>query len=169
MCAKLTTQSRPKNTPAVSGGEKVITVNRKAYHDFFILEETEAGLQLTGTEIKAIRDGRVNLRDAYAKVERGEIWLHGMHISPYEQAGSYFNHDPLRPRKLLLHRKQIDYLAQEVETAGQTLIPLRLALRRGRAKIDLGLARGKRDYDKRQSLAERDAKRQIQQALRQRG
>lgn len=169
MCARTSTKSRTKTSPGATGGEKVITVNRKAYHDFFILEETEAGLQLTGTEIKSIRDGRVNLRDAYAKIERGEVWLYGMHISPYEQAGNYFNHDPLRPRKLLLHRKQIDYLSQEVETAGNTLIPLRLALRRGRAKVDLGLARGKREYDKRQTLAERDAKRQIQQAMRQRG
>lgn len=166
MCAK--TKAKPKDqTP--SGGEKVVTVNRKAFHDFFVEEDMEAGIQLTGTEIKSIRDGRVNLRDAYARVQGGEVWLHGMHISPYEHSGAYFQHDPLRPRKLLLHRKQIDYLQKQTEAAGYTLVPLRLVLRRGRAKLDLGLARGKRDYDKRQALAERDAKRQIDQALRRRG
>lgn len=165
MCAK----TKPKPQAAPSGGEKVVTVNRKAFHDFFIEEDMEAGIQLTGTEIKSIRDGRVNLRDAYARVQQGEVWLHGMHISPYEHSGEYFQHDPLRPKKLLLHRKQIDYLQKQTEAAGYTLVPLRLVLRRGRAKLDLGLARGKRDYDKRQSLAERDAKRQIEQALRRRG
>ncbi len=164
MCAK----TKTKTHAAPAGGEKVVTVNRKAFHDYFIEEDMEAGIQLTGTEIKSIRDGRVNLRDAYARVQNGEIWLHGMHISPYEHSGVYFQHDPLRPKKLLLHRKQIEYLQRQTEAAGYTLVPLRLALRRGRAKIDLGLARGKRDYDKRQSLAERDAKRQIDQALRRR-
>ncbi|MGH9176719.1 MAG: SsrA-binding protein, partial [Vicinamibacterales bacterium] len=110
----------------------------------------------------------LNLRDAFARVERGEMWLYGMHISPYGQAGNYFNHDPLRPRKLLLHRRQIEYLADKSETRGYSLIPLRLALRKGRAKLDIGVGRGKRDFDKRQSLAERDAKKQIEQALRQR-
>jgi len=166
MCAK----SALKNSQAKrDGGEKIVTVNRRAYHDYFIEEEVEAGIQLTGTEIKSIRDGRLNLRDAFARVENGEMWLYSMHISPYGQAGNYFQHDPLRRRKLLLHRRQIDYMADKVATKGYALIPLRLALRNGRAKIDIGIAKGKRDFDKRQSLAERDAKRQIEQALRQRG
>jgi SsrA-binding protein len=167
MCAKSAVKS--KNPTARAGGEKIVTVNRKAYHDYHIEEEIEAGIQLTGTEIKSIRDGRVNLRDAFARQEGGEMWLHGMHISPYGQAGQYFNHEPLRRRKLLLHREQIAHMAQKSEAAGYTLVPLRLALRKGRAKVDIGIARGKRDYDKRQSLAERDAKKQIEQALRHRG
>ncbi|HCG28708.1 MAG TPA: SsrA-binding protein, partial [Chloroflexi bacterium] len=133
MCAK--TKAKPASTP--SGGEKVVTVNRKAFHDYFIEEDMETGIQLTGTEIKSIRDGRVNLRDGYARIQNGEVWLHGMHISPYEHSGAYFQHDPLRPKKLLLHRKQIDYLQKQTETAGYTLIPLRLVLRRGRGKICL--------------------------------
>jgi SsrA-binding protein len=166
MCAKSALKSRPVNPR--DGGEKIVTVNRKAFHDFFVEEEVEAGLQLTGTEIKSIREGRVNLRDAYARPERGEMWLYGMHISPYGQAGAYFNHDPLRPKKLLLHREQIEYMRDRVEARGYTLVPLRLVLRKGRAKVDIGIARGKRDYDKRQALAERDAQRSIQQALRNR-
>ncbi|HUG17057.1 MAG TPA: SsrA-binding protein SmpB [Thermomicrobiales bacterium] len=159
-------KSKPSGTR--DGGEKVVTVNRKAYHDYHIEEEVEAGLQLTGTEIKSIRDGKVNLREAYARPERGEMWLLGMHISPYGQAGAYYNHDPLRPRKLLLHREQIAYMTDKVEARGYTLVPLRLVLKKGRAKLDIGIARGKRDYDKRASLAERDANRDIQQALRDR-
>jgi SsrA-binding protein len=166
MCAKSALKSKP-STPR-DGGEKVVTVNRKAYHDYFIEEEVEAGLQLTGTEIKSIREGRVNLRDAFARPERGEMFLHGMHVSPYGQAGAYFNHDPLRPKKLLLHREQIEFMKDRVEARGYTLVPLRLVLRKGRAKVDIGVARGKRDYDKRQALAERDAQRSIQQALRER-
>lgn len=159
---KSKTQTRPE------GGEKVVTTNRKAYHDYHIEEQVEAGIQLSGTEIKSIRAGRVNLSDAYARVEGGEVFVYGMHISPYEQAGTYFQHDPLRRRKLLLHRSEIAYLAQKVEQRGYTLVPLRMVLRRGRAKIDLGVGRGKRDFDKRDAIAERDAKRQIEQALRRR-
>jgi SsrA-binding protein len=159
--------SKPTSNPERSR-EKIVTVNRRAYHDYFIEEEVEAGVQLSGTEIKSIRDGRVNIRDAYARVEHGEMFVHGMHVSPYEQAGEFFQHDPLRPRKLLLHRKQIEYLARQTETRGYTLVPLRLALRKGRAKMDIGLARGKHGYDKRDALAERDAKREIEQALRRR-
>jgi SsrA-binding protein len=167
MCAKLATKS--KTSGGRDGGEKVVTINRKAYHDYHIEEQVEAGIQLTGTEIKSIREGRVNVRDAYARPDRGEMWLVGMHVSPYGQAGAYFNHDPLRPRKLLLHREQIAYMTDKVEARGYTLVPLRLVLRKGRAKIDIGIARGKRDYDKRAALAERDANRAIQQALRDRG
>jgi SsrA-binding protein len=159
---------KPKPSTRSEGGEKLVTSNRKAYHDYHIEEQIEAGLQLTGTEIKSIRDGRVNLRDAYARIEGGELWLYGMHISPYGQAGNYFNHDPLRRRKLLVHRKQIAYLAEKVETRGYTLVPVRLFLKKGRAKVDLGVGRGKREFDKRDAMAERDAKRQIEQALRRR-
>jgi SsrA-binding protein len=166
MCAK--TARKAKTTSATGGGEKVVTVNRRAFHDYHIEEQLEAGIQLTGTEIKSIRDGRVNLREAYARIDNGEAWLLGMHVSPYSQAGSYFQHEPLRPRKLLLHRNEIAYFAQKIEAKGYTLVPLRLVLRKGRAKIDLGLARGKREYDRRDALAERDARRQIEQAMRRR-
>jgi SsrA-binding protein len=168
MNAKTVARKPNANASAERPREKVVTVNRRAYHDYFIEEEVEAGVQLTGTEIKSIRDGRINLRDAYARVEHGEMYVYGMHISPYGQAGQFFQHDPLRPRKLLLHRKQIEYLARQTETRGYTLVPLRLALRKGRAKMDIGLARGKHGYDKRDALAERDAKREIEQALRRR-
>lgn len=159
---------KPKQSTRSESGEKLITSNRKAFHDYHVEEQIEAGLQLTGTEIKSIRDGRVNLRDAYARVEGGELWLYGMHISPYGQAGNYFNHDPLRRRKLLMHRKQIVYLAGKVDTRGYSLVPVRLFLKKGRAKVDIGLGRGKREFDKRDAMAERDAKRQIEQALRRR-
>ena len=146
--------------------EKTITTNRQARHEYSIVETFEAGLALTGTEIKSIRAGRLNLRDAYARIENGEAWLIGMHVSPYEQAGSHFQHDPLRPRKLLLHRRQIDYLRGQLGQKGLTLVPLRLYLKRGKAKLELGLAKGKKLYDKRDALAERDARRDIDRALR---
>jgi SsrA-binding protein len=148
--------------------EKTITVNRKAQHDYYILEKLEAGIVLTGTEIKAIRDGRVNLRDAYARPERGEMWLVGAHIGPCPAAGR-FSHEPGRRRKLLLHRKQILELAQEVEEKGLTLVPLRLYLKSGRAKVELALARGRRQYDRRQAIARREAEREMRRALRRRG
>lgn len=160
--------TKAADSAAREGGQKVVTVNRKAYHDFHIEEQLEAGLVLTGTEIKSIRDGKVNIREAYARLDNGELWLIGMHISPYEQAGVYFQHDPLRPRKLLVHRAELAELRRHVSQKGYTLVPLRLVLRNGRAKIDIGVARGKRDYDKREALAERDAKRQIEQAMRRR-
>ncbi len=144
---------------------KAITTNRKAFHDYFIEDTYEAGIALTGTEIKSVRRGKINLRDAYARVERGEVWLHNAHISPYEESGAYFNHDPLRPRKLLLHRSEIVGLIGKVQAKGLTLVPLRLYLSRGRAKIELGVARGKRDYDKREAIAERDSRREIERAL----
>jgi SsrA-binding protein len=148
--------------------EKTITVNRKAQHDYHILERLEAGIALTGTEIKAIRDGRANLRDAYARPERGEMWLVGAHIGPYAAAGP-FNHEPGRRRKLLLHRKQILELAREVEEKGLTLVPLRLYFKSGRAKVELALARGRRRYDRRQAIARREAEREMRRALRRRG
>jgi SsrA-binding protein len=153
-------------TQVKAAGEKTVVVNRQARHDYFIVETFEAGLALTGTEIKSIRAGRVNLREAYARVENGEIWLVGMHIAPYDQAGGYFQHDPLRPRKLLLHRRQIEYLRGQLGQKGLTLVPLRLYLKRGKAKVELGLAKGKKLYDKRENLARRDAEREIERALR---
>ncbi len=145
--------------------EKQVAVNRKAFHDYSIEEKFEAGIALTGTEIKSIRDGRVNLRDSYAKISNDEAWLLNMHVSPYGQAGEHFNHDPLRMRKLLLHRREIRYLAGKTQAKGLTLVPLRLYLKGGKAKIELGLAKGKKLYDKREAMAERDAEREIERAL----
>jgi SsrA-binding protein len=172
MAARTTVTAQPKSGAKGGGrdegGEKLITSNRQARFEYAILETIEAGLALTGTEIKSIRAGRVNLRDAYARIEAGEAWLIGMHISPYEQAGNYFQHDPLRPKKLLLHRREIAQLKAEVGQKGLTLVPLRLYLKGGRAKIELGLAKGKKLYDKRDSMAERDARRDVERALRSR-
>jgi SsrA-binding protein len=160
------------NTQSKGGGrdtgEKLIASNRQARHEYFIEETVEAGIVLTGTEIKSVRAGRLNLRDAYARVDDDEVWLIGMHISPYEQAGAYFQHDPLRPRKLLLHRREISYLRAQLGQKGLTLVPLRLYLKGGRAKLELGLAKGKKLYDKRDTLAARDARRDIERALRSR-
>lgn len=147
---------------------KSIATNRKALHDYFIEDTYEAGLALTGSEIKSVRRGKVQLRDAYARVERGEVWLHNAHISPYEESGAYFNHDPDRPRKLLLHRHEIDSLLGKVQAKGLTLVPLRLYIKNGRAKIEIAVARGKRNYDKREAIAERDAQREIERALKSR-
>jgi SsrA-binding protein len=147
--------------------EKTVVVNRKALHDYEILERFEAGLALTGTEIKSIRDGRVSLREAYARPEDSELWLLGAHIALYP-AASRFNHEPRRRRKLLLHKYEVRELERAVNERGLTLVPLRLYLKRGMAKLELGLARGRRKYDKRQVIARREAERQMQRALRQR-
>ena len=144
---------------------KVIAVNRQAYHDYFVERTVEAGISLVGTEIKSIRDGKVNLRGAYAMVRKDEIWLENAHIAIYEQ-GNRYNHEPMRNRKLLLHRKEITQLQAKVETKGLTLIPLKLYLKGGKAKIELGLCRGKKLYDKREAIAERDAKRDIERVMR---
>ena len=147
--------------------DKTVVVNRKAQHDYEILERIEAGIALTGTEIKSIRDGRVSLREAYARPEGSELWLVGSHIASYPAAGP-FNHEPTRRRKLLLHKSEIRELARAVNERGLTLVPLRLYLKRGMAKLELGLVRGRRKYDKRQAIARREAERQIARALRQR-
>jgi len=147
--------------------QKTITVNRKAYHDYHIEESFEAGLVLTGTEIKSIRAGRVNLRDAYARSESGELWLLGAHIAQYP-GGNRYNHEPKRPRKLLLHRREIAVLSGSVMRKGLTIVPLKLYLKNGIAKVELGIARGKKVYDKREALALRDAQRQIERAFSQR-
>ena len=151
-----------------SEGIKVISDNRKAYHDYFVEEKLEAGVILTGTEIKSIRNGRVNLKDSYARIENGEVWLYQLHISPYEQ-GNRFNHDPLRKRKLLLNRSEIIKLIGKVQQQGLTLIPTKIYLKHGLAKIELGVCRGKKNYDKRQDIAERDAKREIERHFRDQG
>ncbi len=145
---------------------KIVSFNRKAYHDYDIGETVEAGIVLTGTEIKSIRGGGVNLRDAYAHPEGGELWLFNAHIAPY-QGGNRYNHEPKRRRKLLLHRSQIDELSGEVMRKGFTLVPLRLYLKNGIAKVELGLARGRKLYDKRQAIALRDAEREMERALKQ--
>lgn len=150
-----------------SRANRTIAENRKARHDYFIDETYEAGVALTGTEIKSIRSGKINLRDSYAQVKDGEMWLFNVHISTYDQGG-YITHDPLRPRKLLLHRKEINRLAGAVSEKGLALIPLRVYLKDNRAKVELALARGKKSYDKRDSIAERDAKRDVERALRDR-
>jgi SsrA-binding protein len=136
------------------------TVNRQAYHDYFIDETYEAGIALTGTEVKSIREGRVNLRGAFARIKNDEVWLEGAHIAEYEQ-GTYMNHVPTRPRKLLLHRREIERLLTSVQAKGLTLIPLRLYFKNNRAKLEIGLARGKKLYDKRQAIAKRDSDREL--------
>jgi SsrA-binding protein len=141
--------------------EKTLALNRRARHEFTIDETFEAGIVLTGTEIKSIRAGKVNLSDAYARIERDEAWLIGAHIAPFEQANRY-NHEPKRIRKLLLHRSEIDELLGRTKAKGQTIVPLRLYLTsKGRAKLELGLARGKNLFDRRRDIADRDARRDI--------
>ena len=144
---------------------KVIANNKKARHEYFIDEVYEAGLVLTGTEIKSIRNGKVSIKEAYAKIIDGEVLILGMNISPYEQ-GNRFNVDPLRPRKLLLHRREINKLIGKIKVGGVTLIPLRIYLNdRGRAKMEIAVARGKKLYDKRDSIAKRDTERKMQRAM----
>jgi SsrA-binding protein len=144
---------------------KTVAQNRKARHDYTIEESFEAGIALTGTEIKSIREGRVNLQDAYARIEHGEAWLVGAHVAPWSGASRY-NHEPRRDRKLLLHRTQIDQLAGKTRAKGLTLVPLTLYFNdRGRAKVEIGLARGKKSYDRRRDIAERDARRDLDREL----
>lgn len=148
--------------------EKIITTNRKAYHDYFIEEKFEAGIVLTGTEVKSLRDGRANLQDSYADVKDGEVYLHHCHISPYRH-GNIMNHDPTRTRKLLLHHKEIDKLIGKTQQKGLTLVPLRMYFSpRGKVKVELGLAKGKKQYDRRESIKARDAGREIERVVKQR-
>ncbi|HZU15094.1 MAG TPA: SsrA-binding protein SmpB [Candidatus Dormibacteraeota bacterium] len=142
-----------------------IAVNRRAFHDYFVDETYEAGMALTGTEVKSLRAGRVNLRDGFVRIDGNQAWLENVHISPYAQGG-YANHDPLRPRKLLLHAEEIASLIGKVRQRGYTLIPLRMYFAGNHAKVEVGLCRGKRQYDKREAIAERDARRQMERALR---
>jgi SsrA-binding protein len=149
------------------GIRKDIAVNRRARHDYFIEETFEAGLELLGTEVKAMREGKANLREGFVRIDRGEAWLENVHISQYDQGG-YVNHEPLRRRKLLLHRREIDRIQGQVKLKGYTLIPLRIYFNGNWAKLEVGLARGKKLYDKRQTLAEQDARRQMERAVRER-
>ena len=148
-------------------GNKVIATNRRARHDYTIEETVEAGIMLTGTEVKSLRAGRASLADGYAMITDGEVWLHGVHIPEYVQ-GTWTNHEPRRVRKLLLHRKEIDRLDRATREGGLTLVPLSLYFSDGKVKIELALARGRRVYDKRQALARRDAAREVERALRRR-
>jgi len=143
---------------------RTVATNRKAFHDYFVQETFEAGIALTGTEIKSVRAGALNLRDAYAQVRGGELWLENVHISPYEQ-GNRFNVDPYRTRKLLMHRKEINRLMGRAQEKGLTIVPLRVYLKKNRAKVEIALVKGKRQYDKRETISQRDAAREIERAL----
>jgi len=148
-------------------GSGVIPVNRKAYHNYHIQETLEAGIVLKGSEIKSIKAGKVNLSDAYAKPENGELWLYNSHIASYD-AASYNTHEPTRPRKLLLHRKEINSLVGKVVQKGLTLVPLKLYIKHGIAKIELGVAKGKKLYDKKEAIARRDVDREMERAMKRR-
>ncbi|WP_346353380.1 SsrA-binding protein SmpB [Azotosporobacter soli] len=150
-----------------AAGIKIAAENRKARHDYHIHETFEAGLALTGTEVKSLRAGKANLKDAYARIDNGELFLHNMHISPYEQ-GNRFNHEPLRVRKMLMHRYEINKLVGKVQEKGYTLVPLKLYFTRGKVKVELALTTGKKTYDKRHDLAEKDAKRDMEREMRDR-
>jgi SsrA-binding protein len=146
------------------GEGKLVAQNKKARHDYTIIDTLEAGIVLQGTEIKSIRNARINLKDGYARIRGGEAWLINVHISPYDQ-GNIYNHDPVRARKLLLHKKQINKLLGEIKTGGVTLVPLKVYLKDGYAKVLLGLAKGKKQYDKREDLKRKDQAREMSKAL----
>ena len=155
----------PKGKP----GPRAVATNRKARHDYDILDVFECGIALVGSEVKSLREAKVQLRDAYARVDSGEVWLHGVHISPYAYAHGKDGHDPDRVRKLLLHRREIDELMGRTQQEALTLVPLSIYFKDNKAKVELGLARGRRSYDKRQAIAERDAKREAERAMARRG
>lgn len=162
--------AKPAAKPAAGPEPKVIkdvSVNRKVFHDYHIMEGVEAGIVLTGTEIKAIREGKADLRDGYAQIKDGQVTLYNAHIGRYDP-GNRYNHEPERPRRLLLHKRQIAELIRKTQGTGLTLVPVKLYLKGDLAKIDLALVRGKKEYDKRQDLAKRDAERDIARAMRQR-
>lgn len=154
----------PAKSPTSPDAIKTITNNRKARYDFHILETIEAGIELRGTEVKSLRAGRVNLKDGYVDVRDGEMYLIGVHINPYEE-GNRNNHEPERPRRLLLHRREILKLGLKVRDKGLTLVPLHMYFRGTRVKVEIGLARGKKQFDKRETIAQRDAKRSVDRAL----
>jgi SsrA-binding protein len=144
--------------------EKVVATNRKAYHDYHVLETYEAGIALLGTEVKSLREGKANLKDSYAIVKNSEVFLLNCHISPYSH-GNILNHDPLRTRKLLLHRKEINRLHGHITQKGLTLIPLKIYFKDGKAKVEIGLAKGKRQYEKREAIKEKESRREIERHL----
>jgi SsrA-binding protein len=164
----MATKTAGKATKEERRADRVVTTNRRAFHEYFIVETIEAGIVLTGSEIKSIREGKISISEAYARIEDGELWLIGSRISPYSHA-SYANHDPDRPRKLLVHKSQIRELRAMVEQKGMTIVPLRVVLKQGKAKVEIGVGRGKKLYDKRASEAEREASRDVLRALRERG
>lgn len=159
-----------KSTAKDSRSDNNVTIaqNREAYHNYSVEDRLEAGVVLTGSEIKSLREGRASLREGFVRVARGEAWLEGVHIPPYEHS-SYMNHEPTRPRKLLLHKDEIIELSRRSQALGYTVVPLQMYLKNGRAKVEIGIAKGKRQYDKRQAIAERDSKREIARELRDRG
>lgn len=160
--AKKTETKQPKEKPTI----KVVADNRRARHEYEILSTIEAGIELSGTEVKSMRNGRANLQDAFARIEKGELWLYNCHISPYE-FGNRNNHDPVRPRRLLAHKREIERLNQLMKEKGLTLIPLKLYFLRNWVKVDLALARGKQLHDKRDAIKERDSKRQLDKLVKQ--
>ena len=149
------------------GQGKVLAQNKKASHDYFIEETIEAGMVLTGTEIKSVRASKVQLKDSYVRIRNGEAWICNMHISPFEQ-GNRFNHEPLRDRKLLLHKKQIGELVGAVKRDGYTIVPLKMYIKDGYAKLLIGIAKGKKDYDKRDDMRKKEAKREVERAFKER-
>ena len=157
-------KKRNKEQNQDRGRDRLVASNRKAYHDYFVDDTLEAGLVLAGSEIKSIRAGKVNLRDSYVSIRNGEAWMIGGHIAGYQQAGRQ-DHDPTRDRKLLLHKRQILRWQQYVEQRGYTIVPLKMYLKNGRAKLEIGLARGKRQYDKRRAIRERETQRSIDRAI----
>lgn len=150
------------------GGIKVITRNRKAGHDYHLEQTYEAGIALTGSEIKSIRNNQINLREGYVEARDGELWLVGVHITPYEQSGIYGYSEPTRPRKLLLHKREIAQIIERMRERGYTVVPTMVYLKNGRAKVEIALAKGKKLYDKRAAIAQRDAEREIRQAIKNR-
>ncbi|MBV8236217.1 MAG: SsrA-binding protein SmpB [Acidimicrobiia bacterium] len=146
-------------------GTKVVASNRRARHDYDVVETFECGIVLSGSEVKSIRDGKIQLKDSYARVQDGQVWLHGVHVSPYVYAHGLDGHDPDRPRKLLLHRDEIDELTGRTQQESLTLVPLAVYFKDGKAKVELALAKGRRRYDKRQAIASRDAAREAERAM----
>ena len=160
-------KARKADTSSPAPERRSIATNRRARHDYEILDTWEAGVVLSGSEVKSLRDGRVSMNESYARAERGDIWLHGLNIGPYAFSREG-GHEPTRPRKLLLHRREIETIAQETKEAGLTIVPLKLSFVRGLVKVEIGLGRGKKLYDKRESAKRRDAERDMQKALRRR-
>ena len=148
-------------------GIKIVAQNKKAFHEYFVLDKYEAGIELFGTEVKSIRQGKINLKDAWCMIKNNEIFVNGMHISPYEH-GNIFNRDPMRVKRLLMHRKEIKHLYQKVKQEGLTLIPLSVYFKNGRAKLEIGLCKGKKLYDKRATMAKKDQQREVEKEFKQR-
>ena len=157
-------KGRKSSAKGVDDGRRIVAQNRRARHDYFVLETFECGLALQGSEVKSLREGKAQLRDAYARVVKGEVWLLGVHVPPYAFAQGFGSHDPDRPRKLLLHRRQIDELMGRTQQESLTLVPISLYFREGRAKVELALARGRKTYDKRHAIAAKDAAREAARA-----